>query len=243
MIEGIDAGTFAVLAVAVLLGATVQGVVGLGVGLVLAPIAGLVDPSLLPGVPLWVALAMPMLTLSRDWPDVDWSGLRWAVPSRCVGTAAGVVVVAMASDRMIGIAVGAMVLVAITLSVRTIELRVSRRSLVAAGVVSGATGTATSIGGPPLALVYQHRDPPVVRGTLGVYMWLGTVFSLVGLAVSGALVERDTYLALALVPFVVVGFVAALLVRRYVPTRQVRFAMLAVCASSAAILLVRSLAG
>ncbi|UPK76998.1 TSUP family transporter [Nocardioidaceae bacterium SCSIO 66511] len=243
MIEGIATLDFVALAVALFLGATVQGVVGLGVGLVLAPIAGLIEPSLLPGVPLWTALVMPTLTLSRDWPDIDWAGLSWAVPARIVGTVGGVAVVAFASDRLIGVAVGVMALVAVALSLRTIELRVTRKSLISAGFVSGGTGTATSIGGPPLALVYQHRDPGEVRATLGVYMWLGTGFSIIGLDVSGALAERDAHVALVLVPFVLVGFFAALFVRRYVPARQVRIAMLAVCATSASVLIVRSLIG
>ena len=243
MIEAIGQTEFAALAVALFLGATVQGVVGLGVGLVLAPIAGLIDPSLLPGVPLWMALVMPALTLSRDWPDIDWRGLAWAAPARAPGTALGVVVVAVATDRVIGIAVGLMVLIAIGLGLRTVELPITRPSLVTAGVISGITGTATSIGGPPLALLYQHRDPPQVRATLGAYFLLGALFSIVGLGISGNLHERDAYVALGLVPILLLGYGTALLVRRYVPTAQVRIAMLAVCAASAGILVIRSIAG
>lgn len=243
MIAGIDAEIFGVLAVALFLGATVQGVVGLGVGLVLAPIAGLVDPSMLPGVPLWMALVMPILTLSGDWRDIDWRGLAWAAPARAPGTAVGVAAVALASERVIGIAVGAMVLIAIGLSLRTFEFRVNRTSLVSAGLLSGITGTATSIGGPPIALLYQHRDPQQVRATLGLYFLLGAVFSLVGLGVTGNLHERDARLALALLPLLLLGFASALLVRKYVPAKQVRTAMLVVCAASAAALIVRSLAG
>ena len=241
MIVGVDVGTFIVLAVAMFLGATVQGVVGLGVGLVLAPIAGLIDPAMLPGVPLWMALVMPMLTLSRDWRDVDWHGLAWAVPARAPGTAVGVAVVALASERLIGLAVGAMVLIAIGLSLRTFEFRVNRTSLVGAGLLSGITGTATSIGGPPIALVYQHRDPQQVRATLGVYFLLGAVFSIVGLGVTGNLHERDARLALALLPLLLLGFATALVVRTYVPAKQVRMAMLLACAASATALVVRSL--
>ncbi|HLR85541.1 MAG TPA: sulfite exporter TauE/SafE family protein [Nocardioidaceae bacterium] len=243
MIAGVDTGTFVVLAVALFLGATVQGVVGLGVGLVLAPIAGLVDPAMLPGVPLWMALVLPMLTLSRDWRDIDWSGLVWAVPARAPGTAVGVGVVALASDRLIGLAVGAMVLIAIGLSIWTFELRVNRTNLVSAGILSGVTGTATSIGGPPIALVYQHRDPQQVRATLGLYFLLGAVFSIVGLGVTGNLNERDARLALALLPLLLLGFATALIVRRFVPAKQVRIAMLAVCAASSFTLVVRSVAG
>lgn len=242
MIAGVDPAIFVVLAVALFLGATVQGIVGLGVGLVLAPIAGLIDPSMLPGVPLWMALVMPILTLSNEWHAIDWRGLAWAAPARAPGSVAGVAVVALASDRVIGIAVATMVLAAVALGTWTIEMRVNRPSLVTAGFISGVTGTATSIGGPPLALVYQHRDPAQVRGTLAAYFFLGAIYSLVGLGVSGNLNERDARLALALLPFLLLGFATSLFVRGHLPAKQVRTAMLAVCATSALLLLVRSVA-
>lgn len=61
-----------------------------------------------------------------------------------------------------------MVLVAVALTGRVV--RVPRRPgpLVGAGVVSRVTGTATSIGGSPLALMYQHESGPRVRATLAV---------------------------------------------------------------------------
>ena len=43
-----------VIAVAVLIGSVVQGLVGLGVGLVSAPVVTLLAPDLLPGTLLWM---------------------------------------------------------------------------------------------------------------------------------------------------------------------------------------------
>ena len=108
----------------------------------------------------------------------------------------------------------------------------TRPSLVTAGVLSGVTGTATSIGGPPLALVYQHRAPSQIRATLGLYFLLGALFSIIGLGVTGNLNERDAYVALGLLPFLLLGFAVSLVVRRHVPAGQVRTLMLVVCATS-----------
>ncbi len=44
---------------ALLVGSAIQGVVGLGVGLVLAPVIGLTEPELLPGLALWLAMVYP----------------------------------------------------------------------------------------------------------------------------------------------------------------------------------------
>lgn len=239
-LEGVTLWHLVALAVALFVGAMVQGVVGLGVGMLLAPMTGLVEPSLLPGLPLWMALVLPMLTLVRDRGHTDWQGLTWALPSRIPGTVLGVLVVAVASDRMIGLAAGVMVLVAVALSVRTVEVPISPGTLVAAGVVSGVTGTATSIGGPPIALLYQHRPHDQVRPTLGVYFSAGAAFSLVALLLTGQMPMRDLVVAAVLLPVLVAGYASSNVVRRRVPAHRMRIAMLAVCALSAAALIARS---
>ena len=47
----------------VMVGAYVQAVVGLGIGLLSAPVIALVDPSLVPELPLWLALLISGLNL------------------------------------------------------------------------------------------------------------------------------------------------------------------------------------
>ena len=71
-----DPTTYAVIAAAVLVGSVVQSAVGLGVGLVAAPVTALLEPALMPGALLMVAVLMPCLTLVYDHHDIDWRGLR-----------------------------------------------------------------------------------------------------------------------------------------------------------------------
>jgi uncharacterized protein len=241
MILGVPPEHLALLAGVAFVGAAVQGVAGLGIGLLLAPIAGVIEPSLLPGLPLWLAVAMPLLTLTRDLPHVEWKALAWALPARVPGTVVGVAVVAMASEDQIGLFVGATVLLAVALTVNTIEIRVSPTSLAGAGFVSGVTGTATSIGGPPLAILLQKWPASRTRGTLGVYFLAGAAFSLVGLFVSGQLATRDLGTALVLMPALALGFAASLALRQRVPAAYMRALLLAVCAASALLLVIRSL--
>ena len=40
-------------------------------------------------------------------------------------------------------------------------------------VARAITGTATSIGGPPMAILYQHQPPKTIRTTLAVYFLAG----------------------------------------------------------------------
>ncbi|MBA3292458.1 MAG: sulfite exporter TauE/SafE family protein, partial [Geodermatophilaceae bacterium] len=104
----------------------------------------------------------------------------------------------------------------------------------------GVTGTATSIGGPPMALLYQRREPDQSRATLGVYFLVGAILSLVGLALTGQLQARDGVIALALSPVLVLAFLLSGLLRRRVRARTVRAGMLSICAIGAAVLVVRN---
>jgi uncharacterized membrane protein YfcA len=239
----VDPTTYAVIAAAVVVGSTVQSAVGLGVGLVAAPVTALLEPALMPGALLMVALLMPCLTLIHDHHDIDWPGLGWSLPARLPGTLVGVWVVGALSDRELGIAIGLVVLVAVAVTWRAVTVPVNRATLSAAGFASGITGTATSIGGPPIAIVYQHRPARQIRTTMAVYFLIGASLSLVALAVSGDLTGDQGLAAAELLPFLALGAVLGALARRSIPAHVVRPAVLVVSSASAVVLLVRSLVG
>ncbi len=232
----------AVLATTLVLAATVQGLVGLGLALVTAPVVTLLEPQLMPEFMLWLGMMMPLVTLMREHHDIDWRGLGWSLPLRVVGTYFGVLLVATFPPAGLGVAVGVMVLASVLLTVRHVEIPVNIRTLSAAGFISGVTGTATSIGGPPMAILYQHRPPHQIRSTLGVFFVIGAALSLVGLGLAGEVEAATFYLAVAMVPALVVGFAISRVLNRRVPHHQIRAGVLIVSGLSAAVVLVRSLA-
>jgi hypothetical protein len=239
VLSDLDPRVVAVLAATLVVGAAVQGMVGLGLGLVAAPVTMLLEPALMPELMLWLAMLLPMATLAREHQEIDWGGLGWSLGARAPGTAVGVALVAAFSTRSLGIAVGLMVLVSVALTAKAVVVPVNRGSLVAAGFASGITGTATSIGGPPLAIL-QHRSPRQIRTTLAVYFLLGAAFSLTGLMLGSRLEAGTLLLALVLSPCLVVGLTLGRLLHGRLPRERVRFAVLGVCAASAVVLLVRS---
>jgi uncharacterized protein len=239
----VDPGTYAAIAVAVLVGSTVQSLAGLGVGLIAAPVITLLEPGLMPGTLIMLALVLPAVTLIHDHDDIDWPGLNWSLPARVVGTFAGVWVVATFSHRQLGIAVGLVVLLMVLVTARTPAVPINRGTLSVAGFVGGITGTATSIGGPPYALLYQHRPPTQIRTTMAVYFLIGAALSIVGLVITGDLHTRHLLAAAELFPAVVVGVVIGAMTRRHLPAGRVRPLVLWVSAASALVLLVRSLVG
>jgi uncharacterized protein len=234
-------GTFVVIALAVFVGSTVQSVVGLGIGLVAAPVVTLLEPALMPGTLIMVALVLPAVTLLRDHDDIDWPGLAWSLPSRVLGTGIGVWVVAQFTDRQLGIAIGVMVILMVLLTWLVVDVPVNRGTLSAAGFLGGVTGTATSIGGPPFALLYMRRPAQQIRTTMAVYFLIGAALSLVGLVLAGDLTGAQVRAGLELFPALVLGVGVGALSRGRLPTGFVRPAVLVVSAASALVLLVRSL--
>lgn len=246
-VAGIDLvvgpGLFALLCAVVLVGALLQGVVGLGIGLLGSPVLTLVRPDLMPGSMLVLALLLPFLTLVREHHGIDWRGLGWSLPPRVVGTAVGVLVVSLLDPRWIGLVVGFLVLAAVLVTWRAVRIPITRATLIGAGLVSGVTGTTSSIGGPPLALLYQRRPPEESRPTIAVYFVAGSAFSIVGLLLAGQMSSDEVKLSIGLLPAMAVGVVLAVLLRGRVPRTRVRAVMLLVCAASALVLVVRSLLG
>jgi uncharacterized membrane protein YfcA len=231
------------VALALLAGATVQSLVGLGLGLVAAPVVTLVEPELMPELMLWLAFGYPFVTLAGERKDIDWRGLGWSLPPRVVGTWLGVLAVTAASTRVLGVVVGTMVLVAVLVTWRAVVVPMNRGTLLTAGLVSGFTGTATSIGGPPVAILYQHRPPREIRTTLAVYFLVGAALSLVGLGLAGQLHADRALLAAVLSPVLVLGALLGWWLRPRLAEQRVRHAVLVVCGASAVALLVKSLLG
>ena len=223
------------------LGAYVQAVVGLGLGMLGAPVVALVEPSLVPVLTLWLALLISGLNLLGEHEHVDWRSTAWSLPARVPGTVVGAWLIAEFTETQLGVVLAVMVVLAVALSIRTIDVPLNPVSLATAGFVAGATGTATSIGGPPIALLYQRTEPRVARATMSVFFFVGVILSLAGLALTGSLDREPSLLALVMSPGVVLGYVVGRHTRDRIDRGLFRRAVLVVCTLSAVILLVRSI--
>lgn len=221
----------------VALGAVVQGAVGFGLALVAAPLLALLDPTLVPVPLIMLATVHAVLAVLRESRDADWRGVGWAMVGRLPGTALGVLAVVALPQRGLAIVIGGCVLVFVLLSVVSWQPRPTPGALLVAGVASGAGGTAASIGGPPVALLYQHASGPRVRATLGAYFVLGSAVSVAALAVAGQIGTTQLTATTALVPFLVVGFALSGPARRVLDAGLTRRAVLAVAAASAVLLI------
>lgn len=225
---------------AVFVGAIVQGGVGFGLALVAAPALTMLGPDLMPGAIQVVNVTLPLFTLAAEWRTVDWRGLGFAVLGRLPGSVIGAVIVVYVSPYSRGVFVAVMVLVAVALTARALSVPRNGVTLASAGFVSGITGTATGIGGPPMGLVYQHAKGPQIRATLAMFFFLSAAQSLVILAVVDELPARALATGAVLIVPMVLGFLVSGPLRRYLDGGKVRVAVLVVAAASAVALVVQN---
>ncbi|HEY9555191.1 MAG TPA: sulfite exporter TauE/SafE family protein, partial [Acidimicrobiales bacterium] len=196
-----------VAALATFVGATIQGSLGFGMNLVTVPALALVLPEALPVAVITLGLSISIGMLRHEHHALDRVGLAWILAGRVPGSVVGAWVVAVASTTVLEALAGAVVLAMVLASVAMPVLPVRPSTQLVAGVVSGVTGTAAGIGGPPLALLYQHRPGSTIRSTLAAAFLVGTALSLATLAVAGEVGASQVLLGLGLAPLVVVGSV------------------------------------
>ncbi|QFY07542.1 TSUP family transporter [Nonomuraea phyllanthi] len=229
---------------AVFAGAVLQGGTGIGLALVATPIVQLLHPALMPGAMLVVACGLALLTVAAEARHADWPGLGWALGGRLVGTAASAGVIAMTSVRGLNLFNGSVVLlVAAVVAIAPSWLPRNRLTLAGSGMFAGVAATTAAIGGPLIALVYRRSPGPTMRGSLGAFTTVGSLLSLLCVALVGLLSWVQILGGLALLPFAGAGFVVAERVRRHLKGRWIRGAVLVLAVLAALSLILRSLPG
>ena len=186
--------------------AVVQSVAGFGLALVAAPLLLLIHGPFVPGPMMAGGLVLTCLILVRDHQHIDVSGLTYALIGRLIGTVGAAGFLLVASDAMFDLAFAALVIFGVILSAAGLEPRPNRKNALIAGSLSGLMGTISSIGGPPLALLYQNAGASRLRGTLAGFFLVGSVVSLLALALVGRFGPEEIVLSVFLAPPMVLGF-------------------------------------
>ncbi|MGY2085866.1 sulfite exporter TauE/SafE family protein [Blastococcus sp. SYSU DS0539] len=228
---------------AVLVASVVQTATGMGFGLLAGPLVLLVAPALVPGPLLMGTLAALLPALWRDRAALEFDAMRGAMLASVPGAVAGLGLVRVIDGRVLGMTVGIVVLGACGAALAGIRLPGGRRALTVAGFTSGALSTVAATPGPPLVVTYRAPTPAAQRANLSLFFVGTTVLSLSVLGAGGELSGSGLASGAVLVPFVLLGFVAAGPLRRRLTLPAMRRAALVLCVLSGAALLIRSLAG
>ncbi|MEW2218005.1 sulfite exporter TauE/SafE family protein [Streptomyces sp. NPDC006990] len=227
----------ALLAATVAAAAFVQGASGLGFALIVAPVAGLVDPGLLPVFLLASMIPLNLYVAWRERSSLDLRGAGWITGARLAATPAGLLLLTAIPERDLGLFVGAATVLAALVSLAAPEFAPGRGAYLGAGLVTGITETATGVGGPPLALVYQHRPPAELRSTVAVCFLVGEIASLALLFATGRGRADHLGTVLWVLPALAAGAALSRFVHHRLDARRLRLAVLAFALVSGLVLM------
>jgi uncharacterized membrane protein YfcA len=237
----LSAWQWAFAALAVTLGATIQASLGLGFALVAAPCLALISPELVPGPILLSSTLLSASVALREARHIDTRGIGWALLGRLPGSWLGATALAALSGPKAEFAFGAIVLGGVAMSLAGPRIPQTSATLIGAGFVSGIMGTMTSIGGPPMALTFQHEQGPRLRATLSSYFAAGAAISIALLALHGRFGLRELRNTLLLLPPTFFGVFCAGFTRDWLDRGRTRAGVLVVALVSAAGLIVKAL--
>jgi uncharacterized membrane protein YfcA len=197
--------TYGILTVCVAAAAFVQGTIGVGFALIMVPLIAFFQPDLLPVFALALMIPLNAYVLWRERDSLDLSGAGWITFGRVLGAFGGLGVLSLLTRAQLNLAIGLATAIAAVFPIFRPKFTLNPASFLGAGVITGITETATGIGGPPLALVYQHHPGPVLRATIAACFLSGEIFSLCLLFLTGRADTHQIVAALWLLPPLALG--------------------------------------
>lgn len=216
-----------VIALVIGLSAAAAAATGFGFNLVSAPLLTFVYPprvvvvlTLLLGVfASGMLLLRPEIRLGIDWRIV------WPLfGSSLAGMPLGMAVLLWGQPRSLKILIAGLTVVFALVMLSRFRPRPGggRYGALAVGALSGFLSTSTSLNGPPIVFYLLGRNLPKdqFRGNIVVYVFLATLSSLVVLALGGAISASTIGLTLKLVPMVIAGVAAGLLLANRLSDRS-----------------------
>jgi uncharacterized protein len=220
-------------------GSTFQAAVGIGLALLVVPVLALIDPAYVPGPMLLAGTVLAIMTAWRERHALDGFGLLLSLAGLVIGTVVGAVALKAVQGPALPKVFGALVLLAVALSIVGLPLKAAGMSLSVAGVAAGIMGTMVGIHGPPIALVLQNAKPAVARAMLGAFFTAAYLGSVVALRAVGLFGWPEVVRAAILLPGVGLGLVAAPYIAAFIDPNRLKWAILGVSTVSALTLLAR----
>lgn len=226
--------------VVVALGTAIQASIGFGLAMIAAPVLLLIDRNLVPGPLIAAALILVSWLAWRDRHDIDYSHFRAAVLGRLVGTPPAALLIGTVSAATFDLVFGVLVLVAVAISLVHTDIRATPRNIFLAMIAAGFMSTISSIGGPPVALVYQNSHGRFLRANLSMLFIMGCTISLLALSIVGRFHLADLAYSGVLIIGVVIGVLCSGPLTRLIDRQTARPWLLGLCAVSAFLVLGRA---
>lgn len=223
------------------LAAGVQGTVGMGFAVASVPLLSIIDPRLAPVPQLLISIPLTMMMAFRERQHIDYKGLTWVLAGRVPGALLGLALLKAASESTISLLIAGSVLIAVGALATGIALKRSPFVDFITGTFAGISALVSSIGGPPMALLFQRETGPTVRASLGALFTVGLSITLVTRLVAGEISTLDVRIAAVLFPSMLLGFWTSTRLRGRLDESKIRPAILILSGLAAVALVVRTL--
>ena len=223
-------------------GAVVQGCVGIGIGLVAAPVLVAIDPAFVPGPMLAVGQIVAVRHIGAERRHIDLSALRNCMIGLPFGLAVGLLVLLVVDERVLSIIIGAVVAVAAGWLLTGPSINRSTRNEIATGGLVAFASTTAALPGPPLVVAFSDMRPSAMRGTASAVILAVAVFVAASLVAAGRFGLHELGLFALLSPGAVLGMFASRYLRPQLDRSWFRTAVLIVAGAGGVALVVRQLA-
>ncbi len=214
---------------AVSLGIGVQAWVGIGFGLVSAPLLYWISPDYVPGPILVLGFVLSALVTFKHYREICWQRVVTASIARIPGAWLGAMLLISVPSGWLGLILGSCLLLALLVTRYRFTVKISPVTLRFAGFSSGVMGTATSVGGPPMAMLYRGIETQIARNELALFFLLTTPISIVMLAVNGLFNASTLVMTLPLLPGVFLGYQLANAFNHYLDEQSAKGILFALC--------------
>lgn len=227
--------------ITVVFAATVQTAIGFGLALVAVPILLLIDTAMVPAPVVIIAVVQLLFAVWSNRKNIEWHMIGIALIGRLPGTAVAMWLMTQFGDVALKVTIALSVLFAVLLSLLKLSAEPNRPNHFYAGFFAGITGTTAGIGGPPIALLYQHQTGERIRANLSAFFLVGAMISLAGMGAVGYITTTSWVYSALFLPSTFIGvWLGGKLKGRLSPTFM-RPAILTLCSLSAVAVLLSEL--
>ena len=223
-------------------GGGVQATLGIGAGLVAGPALTVIEPELLPGPMLAMAMVVNVRNAVADRQSTHVLAWKRALFGAPLGLGLGAVVLSFTNVKTLSLLVSFFVLGAVALQLSGLKPPSGTVSDYIAGTATAFSSTVAALPGPMFVVFHGHRAPGTVRGTLASFMLLVTPAILLFLAIDGRFGFRQFALALALAPGMFLGLLLGKALRPRISIDRFRVIILSVASLSAVAVIIRPIA-
>ncbi|MEH6472113.1 MAG: sulfite exporter TauE/SafE family protein [Halopseudomonas sp.] len=224
-------------------GIMLQTWVGIGFGLLAAPLLYLINPAFVPGPILILGFSLSLLVVLKQHAHLSWRRIMPAIIARLPGSWCGAALLVAVPQYGLSLMFGASLMLAVLVTWRSCKITTTPWNLTIGGFFSGLIGTATSIGGPPIALVYQQQNRITARNEIAAFFLIGTPISILMLVLQDRIDQASLLFSVELLPGVLFGFWLANKLDGRINTTSAKPVLLMISTASALMVIYKGVQG